>query len=72
MFVVEKDMGIGNPPAFLTSIDGETPTWGLLDNAKKFQTEEEANDLIDDHDALVGCISVSFDEPVDLTEIKTK
>ena len=52
MFVIEKDMGKGNAPAFLTSFTDASIVWGTMDTAQKFATEQEAQDIIDKQSPL--------------------
>jgi hypothetical protein len=56
-FVISKDMGQGNPPAFWTMMG-----FGALQNAREYNTEAEAQAVIDGNDALTGCIVMPNDE----------
>jgi hypothetical protein len=59
-YVISKDMGKGNPPAFYA---GDC-TWSVLQNAKEYATETLAQDAIDNNDFLTGCIVMPNDETV--------
>ena len=58
-FVIEKDNGEGHPPSFWTVMG-----FGSLENARKYETEKEAQAAIDENDALTGCIVMPNDETV--------
>lgn len=64
MFVVEKDMGKGNAPAFLTSFTDASIVWGTMDTAQKFATEQEAQDVIENHPLYGTEITEPEDETV--------
>jgi hypothetical protein len=59
-FLVSKDMGKGNPPAFFAG----AYTWSTLDGAKQYPTEAAAQEAIDNSDFLAGCIVMPNDETV--------
>jgi hypothetical protein len=67
-FVIEKDMGEGNPPAFLTNnpdADDKTFGWSTLENAFNFISESTAQSIIDKYpDVLGGCIVMPNDETI--------
>lgn len=64
MFVVEKDMGEGKPPSFLTSFTDSAIAWGELGAAQQFATEQEAQDVIDNHPLYGTEITEPEDETV--------
>lgn len=70
-YCISKDMGAGNPPAFLTGLRNGT-TWGAVDNALQYPTEEDARTVIDGYDDLMGCIPMPYNEPVDMSELDTE
>jgi len=63
-FVVEKDNGPGNPPSFLTSFSDSAIVWGELKAAQQFATEQEAQEVIDNHPLYGTEITEPQDETV--------
>jgi hypothetical protein len=62
-FVIEKD-NKGKPPSFLTSFTDASIVWGALSSAQKFATEDEAQDVIDNHPLYGTEITEPEDETV--------
>ncbi|HEX3747571.1 MAG TPA: hypothetical protein VHW09_26735 [Bryobacteraceae bacterium] len=60
MFVISKDMGKGNPPAFFAG----AYTWSTLEHAKQYPSEASAQAAVDCSDFLAGCIVMPNDETV--------
>lgn len=70
-YCISKDMGAGNPPAFLIGIRKGT-IWGTMDNALQYANEDTARAVIDGYDDLMGCIPMPYNEPVDMSEADTE